>query len=311
MQHHYTPSSTASVYHQAARVRYVVAKLLLCAVATVATVAATAHAQTDVRVQGTYRFGPDVAQARACELATQEAKRVAVQTVGGEDIRATRLMVCAESSLAQQQPGGSACSLSRYLWSELSGVLVSSSVLRTEVTPYVGGSACTVTLQASVALPQGEPDPSFDFAMTLDRPIYRVGEAIRLDMSPTQAGYLTVFNWAPVSGEQAALSRVLPFADAPSVHITTQQTLPADADGVRLEVGAYPIDPANAAWRAPPTWAEYLIAVYTKYPVRWAQTLSLSEFGRKLQELPRSDVRWQSHIFQVIQQPQPKKEALQ
>jgi len=279
------------------------AVVLGCLVHTVAT------AQVPVRVTGTHRFGPDTSEADACRFAVADAKRLAIEQVGGESIRADRLLVCKSPDEAGALSPGSPCRLSQTLWSELSGLLLEANVIQTAVKPYLGGRACTVEMAAVVALPNGQPDPSFDLTVALERPIYRVGEALRLTVTPTHRGYLTLFNWAPIEDQTAPLTRVLPADTATPLSVSGAGVFPSE--GTRLEVGGFPIDPRESRWVPPSTWAEYLIVVYSRDPIEWPATLTLSEFGRKLHEIPRRDIRWQSHVFQVIQKPQLKKEALQ
>lgn len=272
-------------------------------------VASMVCAQVSVEVSGIHRFGPETSEAEACRLATDRAKRLAIERVVGETVRADRLLVCKEGSGDTSPAQRSGCRLSQTLWSALSGSLLDARVTQTTITPYLGGRACNVTLEAVVAKPNGEPDPDFDLQVTLDRPIYRIGEAIQLTVAPTQPGYLTVFNWAPLGQTTAPLIRLLPVDTGLPLAIAAKQVLPRD--GTQLLIGGFPIDPGESSWIPPDTWAEYLIAVYTREPLQWPDQISLSDFGRKLHEIPRRDIRWQSHIFQVIQKPQLKKEVLQ
>ena len=281
----------------------------LMTAATGLLMASVAFAQVSVEVSGIHRFGPETSEAEACRLATERAKRIAIERVVGETVRADRLLVCKEGSGETSAARRSGCRLSQTLWSALSGSLLDARVTETTITPYLGGRACNVTLEAVVAKPNGEPDPDFDLQVTLDRPIYRIGEVIQLTVAPTHPGYLTVFNWAPLGQTTAPLTRLLPVDSGVPLAITDQQVVPRD--GTQLRIGGFPIDAGESSWIPPDTWAEYLIAVYTREPLQWPDQMSLSEFGRKLHEIPRRDIRWQSHIFQVIQQPQLKKEVLQ
>ena len=267
------------------------------------------QAQMSVDVDGVYRFGPDVAESQACRLATEAAKMRAIEQVAGEFIRADRLLMCNERSDVAQWEAGSPCQLSQTLWSELSGFLLESTVLDTQITPYLGGRMCQVRMRAVVAQSVGEPDPSFDVAIALNRTIYRVGESIEMDIKPTTSGYLAVFNWAQIGDAKTQITRLMPLAGSAPLQLKGPQRLPAK--GTLLEVGGFPVVLGMSEWVPPTTWPEYLIAVYTRKPIYWPESMDIKSLGQKLQQIPRKDVRWQTLVFQVIQKPQMKKDALQ
>lgn len=261
-----------------------------------------------VQAVGEYRFGPDTAETRACRLAVSGAKRAAIEAVNGEVIGAYALLTCQESATtaraSRTKNDAPTCQLNKHLWSELSGLLSNTRVISTEVSPYLGGRVCSARIEATVSSPNGQPDPSFNFSMKLDQPIYRVGEHISLDITSTQPGYITLFNWLPSPTGIDEVVRIFPNAFNDDAFVQGDLSIPTG--NAQLVVGPYPeaLLEQPTTTSAPHTWSEYVIAVFTRHPVAFAQRLTLEELGAIFREVPAADLRWHQQVIQVLQQPQ-------
>jgi hypothetical protein len=77
-----------------------------------------------------------------------------------------------------------------------------------------------VSLEARIALQQGEPDPGFQVSLVSDRESYEENEPVRLSVTSTRDGYLTLFYV-----ENDSLNVLLPSAVIRSNQIEANKTL--------------------------------------------------------------------------------------
>lgn len=242
--------------------------------------------------QGSRLFGPEMSEQEACRLAERRAKDNALKQVAGERLSSEDLMVCGE------QDGGASCDLNRITWSVIDGEIKGIRNQTIETHEAVDDlRECVVSLEADVGFPKGQPDPSFDMAVTLNASVFRAGDAMEIEITPISTMYITVFQWLPYERSDRQIARIFPNSFDSKNRFEARTTIPTPygRDRYAMMVG-FPEGMSDKTRLLD----EYLMVVGTREPVTFRDIYSLEEFNARLLEIPRSDNRRIKKAYAVV-----------
>lgn len=240
---------------------------------------------------GEHHFGPDSAENEACALAEENAKIDALRSFSGESLALDQHLACREPGEAEA--AGDRCSYNRMLWSQVGGRIGAVGGVRREVLERPGGKLCRVGLVADIAVPPGRPDPAFDLGVRLNELAFRPGERLQIEIEPSQAMYLAVFNWLPHQPAGRQVVRIFPNRHEGDPLIRGKRTIPDPAYRFELTL------PEGTAQRRPFV-DEYLLVVATKEAVNWRESYSLDELQERLHEIPLDRMRYVKRAYHLI-----------
>lgn len=243
-----------------------------------------------VAARGERVFPAEVSEADACRNAEERAKEDAVRQVTGERFSSEELMICTE------QGGQADCSHNSAVWSMVDGDVRAVRNRRVDTAVVADGvRRCTVSLEAEVVVARGRPDPGFDVAVTVNAAVLRDGEALEIQLSPTQPMSVAVFQWLPYESGAAQVSRIFPNPFDTVSWIAGPTSIPTSAGRPRygLKVGFPPAISRSVV-------DEYLMVVATRKPVEFRESYTLDEFRARLIELPRGDSRIVRKAYSIV-----------
>lgn len=256
-------------------------------------IAVSAEARGDWQMgRGEYVFGPDLSEHEACQRAERRAREKAVAAITGERLFSEDLLSCSDRA------DGDGCWLNRHTWSLIDGEI--RGIRNKSVkTSEIGGRTreCVVSLEADVVVGSGRPDPSFDLTVRLNRSVFRSGEFLEISIDPTEAMYLTVFQWLPYAATDQQVLRIFPnqfdrenFARAHMVVPSAGRFEDYDMT-VKFPEKTLPDDTSVD---------EFLMIVGTREPVNFRYAYSIREYRTRLLELPRNEWRQVKKAYTVI-----------
>jgi hypothetical protein len=245
-----------------------------------------------VSAEADYHFGPDKSETEACQKAERKAKEQALKSVTGEKISSEDNMVCSEMK------DDAECTLNRSTWSTIDGLIKGTRNKKTKTVPAVSGyNKCRVSLEVNVGVAEGSPDPSFDIQVKLNRSTFRHGEALKIDLLPTQPMHISVFQYLPYMDVEKQVTRVFPNA-------YDKKQLFQKAGSVPTYEGRKQYDmlvgfPEGLSKRKDLV-DEYLMVLGTKKSIKFRGEYSLEEFNTRLLEIPRHDRRVVRRAYNVV-----------
>jgi len=245
--------------------------------------------------KGEYTFSREMSEQDACQRAKRRAQEKAVVAVTGERLFSEEMLSCSERN------DTASCELSRHTWSVIDGKIQGIRNKAEKTTDLVIGTGtrkCVVSLEADVNVGIGLPDPSFDMTVTINRLIFRHKELLTISVEPTQAMYLTVFQWLPYEKKTAQQIQKL----FPNVH-----DLQNHHQGRIVIPTQQRTEPYEMEVRFPDTLRqndkfidEFLMIVGTRENVTFRNSYSLREYQSRLLELPRNQWRQVKRAYTVI-----------
>lgn len=249
-----------------------------------------------IAVSAEQAFGTDTAEADACRTAESKAKEEAIRRVTGERLAAEDLMLCTERADQAE------CVLHRATWSMVDGDVTGSRnrKVATEPTGIDGFRRCTVRLEVDVTTAKGQPDPAFDLGVSLNQALFRPGETLTIQLSPSQPMHVAAFQWLPYESGERQVTRIFPNALDDSGAISQAATIPSAAGKRRyeLQVSFPPNQPAGRR-----LVDEYLLVVATRKPIAFRDHYRLDDLKARLLEIPRSEARLVKRGYSVARAP--------
>jgi hypothetical protein len=241
-----------------------------------------AHAEMAQGV-GEYLYGPDTSESKACELAQDKAKAMALTSVMGEAVSNEQQLYCKETSGKRSDYD---CEYNSVTWSLIEGDLKSPVNVKREVESKTGFKSCKVTLDVEVIVPQRKPDPNFDVKAKTNQTIFRVGDDLNLDIESTMPAYFAVFNWLPYENNQVIF---VPLTN--SSEIFDSYLLKKDASGKFQFKQSFSATWSKAYKGDKKFYDEWVVVVVTKKPYKWLSSYDLDSFKEKLREIPNDERR--------------------
>ena len=242
---------------------------------------------------GEYAYGPDIAENIACQNAEKRAIRNAIQAVAGERIKDEDLLIC------QEQHDTANCKLNKMTLSITDGVVRGIKEKTRQIFIDKDGlKRCTITLYADIIVALGEPDPSFDLAISLNQRTFREGDALTISVDVTKPMFINVLQWLPYEEKRPQVSRLFPNDFDPEKRFENQGQIPTAGRNYTLQVQFPKSLKKNISYAD-----EYLIVVGTRKPMLFKKRLSLLEFNERLVEIPRSERRHIKKAYNIMRGP--------
>jgi hypothetical protein len=247
-----------------------------------------------VSAEDTYNFGPEMSQTEACKKAERRAKEKALKSIAGEKISSEDNMVCSEMKDAAD------CSLNRFTWSTIDGLIKGTRNKQETSGAGIGAyKQCTVTLEVDIGVAEGSPDPSFDLQVELNRRTFRHGEALKINLNPTQIMHINVFQYLPYMDVEKQVSRIFPNAFDKKQLFQKAGTVPTREGSQQYDMT---IGFPEEIEKRKNLVDEYLMILGTKKPIKFRGEYSLEEFNARLLEIPRQDRRIVRRAYNVVRQ---------
>jgi hypothetical protein len=245
-----------------------------------------------VPAEYTYNFGPDMSQTEACQKAERRAKEKALKSISGEKISSEDNMVCSEKEDTAD------CSLNRFTWSTIDGLIKGTRNKQETSGSGVGEyNQCTVTLEVNIGVAEGNPDPSFDLQVKLNRKTFRHGEALKIGLSPTQPMHISVFQYLPYMDTDKQVTRIFPNSFDKKQLFQKAGSVPTQEGGKLYDMSVS--FPEGLRKNKDPV-DEYLMILGTKKAISFRGEYSPEEFNARLLEIPRHDRRVVKRAYLVV-----------
>ena len=233
---------------------------------------------------GEYLYGPDTTENKACELAQDKAKSMALISVMGESVSNEEQLYCKETSGKRSDYD---CEYNSVKWSLIEGDLKSPiNVKREVVESKTGFRSCKVSLDVEVIVPLRKPDPNFDVKAKNNQTVYRVGDDLTLEIESTMPAYFAVFNWLPYENDQVIF---VPLTNLSEVF--DSYSLKKDAGGKFRFKQSFSAIWSKAYKGDKKFYDEWVVVVVTKRPYKWLSSYDLDKFKEKLREIPNDERR--------------------
>jgi len=232
---------------------------------------------------GEYLYGPDTSESKACELAQDKAKAMALTSVMGEAVSNEQQLYCKETSGKRSDYD---CEYNSVTWSLIEGDLKSPINVKREVEVKTGFRSCKVSLEVEVIVPQRKPDPNFDVKAKTNQTVFRVGDDLNLEVESTMPAHFAVFNWLPYENNQVIF---VPLTN--SSEVFDSYPLKKDAGGKFRFKQSFSATWSKAYKGDKKFYDEWVVVVVTKKPYKWLSSYDLDSFKEKLREIPNDERR--------------------
>lgn len=240
---------------------------------------------------GEYHFGPDTAEQAACSTAEERAKLDALRKFYGESIAMDQTLSCRESRSVDAN--NDQCSMNQILWSQIGGEIKSSRITKQDILEIPGSKVCRVEVVGDISGSRGKPDPGFDVGLRINQSVYRPGETLSLELTPSGPMYVAVFNWVPYYDKSKQIIRLLPNSHDAGFYIDQKKTIPSS--GYSFELTLPDKIPSDRSFVD-----EYLLVVITKDPIKWRESYSFDEFKSRLAEFSLDRIRYIKRGYQLL-----------
>lgn len=240
---------------------------------------------------GEYHFGPGTSETAACSAAEERAKLDALRKFYGESLAMDQTLSCRESSTLDSS--NDQCSINQILWSQIGGEIKSSRLTKRDILEIPGSKVCRIEIVGDISSSRGKPDPSFDVGLRINQSVYRPGEKLSLELTPSGPMYVAIFNWVPYYDKSSQIIRLFPNSHDAGFYINQKKTIPSS--GYALEITLPDKIPKNRSFLD-----EYLLVVITKDPVKWLESYSFDEFKSRVAEFPLDRIRYIKRGYQLL-----------
>jgi len=261
-----------------------------------AVVLFAADANADwVSAQDEYNFGPEISEDVACQKAERRATEKALKTVTGEKISSEDSLVCSEMQ------DDAECSLNRFTWSTIDGLIKGKRNKKMETVPGISGyRKCQISLEVNVGVGIGEPDPSFDMQVRLNRPTFRDGELLQISLKPSQPMYINVFQFLPYMKAQKQVIRIFPnLYDTENLFQKKEGTIPTSEGSQKYDMTVgFPEELKSR--KGIKMIDEYLMVLGTREIINFLDAYSRDDFNARLLEIPQKNRRIYKKAYNVV-----------
>ena len=241
---------------------------------------------------GEYFYGPDTSESKACELAQEKAKSVALISVMGESVSREEQLFCKEETSGKKS--NYECEYNSVKWSLIEGDLKSPINVKRELDSKTGFKSCKVSLDVEIIVPQRKPDPNFDVKAKTNQTVFRVGDDLNLEVESTMPAYFAVFNWLPYENNQVIF---VPLTN--SSEVFDSYVLKMDVNGKFQFKQSFSATWSKAYKGDKKFYDEWVVVVVTKKPHKWLSSYDLDQFKTKLREIPNDERRIKSLGYQL------------
>ncbi len=247
-----------------------------------------------VEVSGEFLFPPSMGVTEACNFAEQRAKQDALRQVLGERVSVSEQLSCREGGAATDNKN---CVYDNFVWSEIDGdIKMARRMGDPEVKQTIGASSCKVRMQIAVDVPAINPDPGFDFEVSLSAIRLRAKESVSFNVKPSSTAHLAIFGWSPLQ-DKKLVTKIFPnqFDSIGTLKPRELQRIPSErmSNQYSLEV-SFPEDVKQDFVD------EYLIFVATKSEVPWRERYDFEDFKKRLREISPPDKRVVKQSYRII-----------
>ena len=240
------------------------------------------HAEM-ARGVGEYLYGPDTTENKACELAQDKAKSMALISVMGESVSNEEQLYCKETSGKKSDYD---CEYNSVKWSLIEGDLKPPTNVKRVVESKTGFNSCKVSLDVEVIVPLRKPDPNFDVKAKINQTVFRVGDDLTLEIESTMPANFAVFNWLPYENDQVIF---VPLIN--SSEVFDSYSLKKDAGSKFRFKQSFSAIWSKAYKGDKKFYDEWVVVVVTKKPYKWLSSYDLDKFKEKLREIPNDERR--------------------
>ncbi len=242
----------------------------------------------DYRGIGKYRFGPNVAESIACDLAFERAKKNALSNAYGEKVFSEDFMRCSESDNAE-------CELNKTIISTIDGRI--KKIKRKIILPLekqVGYSICTCQIIAAIVKPKKSKDANFHFNLILNKKIFRNDEKFTIDIEPNMKMFINIFQWNPYISEGSNVTKIFPNKFESNNEIEKKRKIPDIKSGYSFKV-EYPAETQNKKYVD-----EYLIVLATKKDNHFMNHYEYKKFQEIMHEIPNDEYRVEQIKYEIL-----------
>ena len=238
---------------------------------------------------GKYRFGPNVAESIACDLAFERAKKNALSNAYGEKIFSEDLMRCSETE------GDAKCELNKSIISTINGTI--KKIKRKIILPLekqVGYSICTCQIIAAIVKPKKSKDANFHFNLILNKKIFRNDEKFTIDIKPNMKMFVNIFQWNPYVSEGSNITKIFPNKFESNNEIEKKRKIPDIKSGYSFKA-EYPAETQNKKYVD-----EYLIVLATKKDNHFMNHYKYKKFQEIIHEIPNDEYRMEKINYEIL-----------
>ena len=236
---------------------------------------------------GEYKFGPNIAESRACELAFERAKTNALSKVFGEKIYSGDFLRCSESDNVE-------CELNQYTLITSDGTIKKIKKRTEEVIKQEGFSTCIYQIIASIDKPKHQPDPNFHFNAKINKRFFRDLEKYMIQIEPSIKMYVNIFSWNPYTSEGTQVLRIFPNKYEQDNKIENKRIIPGEGKGYKFKV-KYPDEVQDKKYID-----QYLIVLATKKNITFLKDYEFKNFQAIIYEIPNNEKRKETIIYDIL-----------
>ena len=238
---------------------------------------------------GKYRFGPNVAESIACDLAFERAKKNALSNAYGEKVFSEDFMRCSESDNAE-------CELNKTIISTINGRIKKIKKQQRTLTKQEGSSICIYEIICDIAKPKKQKDANFHFDLMLNKKIFRNDEKFTIDIEPNMKMFVNIFQWNPYISEGTNLTKIFPnkYESNNEIEKKKKRKIPNIKSGYSFKV-KYPADTQNKKYVD-----EYLIVLATKKDNHFMNHYEYKKFQEIMHEIPNDEYRVEQIKYEIL-----------
>ena len=238
---------------------------------------------------GKYRFGPNIAESTACDLAFERAKKNALSNAYGEKIFSEDLMRCSETE------GDAKCELNKSIISTINGTI--KKIKKKNWLPLerqAGYSICTCQIIAAIVKPEKSKDANFDFHMVINKKTFRDDEKFIIQIEPSVKMFINIFQWEPYRSEGSKLTKIFPNKFESNNEIENKKTIPEKKYNYSFIVD-YPYETQDKKYVD-----EYLVVLATKKNINFFNEYEFKNLQERIYEIPNNEFRVKKISYEIL-----------
>jgi hypothetical protein len=243
-------------------------------------------------VKGDYRYGPNISEQEACNVAAQRAKEDALRQVFGEMISVDEQFSCREKSGRIENRD---CAYDKSTWSMIDGEIGSAVQQNQVIFNEDGAKRCWVELKVDVFKPTKRPDFDLDLKVTLANSLFKTGDNLSFEVAPSKSGYLAVFSWTPNSGDRSLVTKIFPNVIEPVGLINVRRKIPGTSPSAVNYEFKLKFEDAKKDFVD-----EYLIFILTSRKINWMEEYNYDDFRSRLREIPGDEKRTVKRAYRIV-----------